>query len=70
MESDKFLTFSRLDSGLALVIVIIMGWLFNLMASNSRDVGDRQSKASVRSAVNETRIEDVERRVDNLENSK
>jgi len=66
-ENTRFLTFSRLVSGLAIIIMVIMGWLFNLIASSSKDISDRQAIASVRSAVNETKIDDVERRVNYIE---
>jgi len=56
-NEGNFVTVGKLVSGLAFSLVLLMGWLFNLITNSTKTMQERQSIASVRSAVNETRIE-------------
>ena len=57
LNTETFLTFSRLVSGLALALVIIMGWLFNIIVTGSSDLRNDQEISKVRSAVNQSEID-------------
>jgi len=61
VNKDTYLTFSRLVSGLALALVIIMGWLFNIFVTSSSDLREDQEISKVRSAVNQVEIDCINR---------
>ena len=66
-KEGQYVSISLLVSGLSLALVLIVGWLFNVIAENSKVVNERQSIAHVRSAVNETQIGSIKRRLSDLE---
>jgi len=61
VNNDTYLTFSRLVSGLALALVVIMGWLFNIFVASSSDLREDQEISKVRSAVNQAEIDCINR---------
>ena len=66
-KDGRYVPIGLLVSGLSIVLIIIVSWLFGVMADNSKTLSERQSVAHVRSAVNETKIVGIERRVGKLE---
>ena len=59
-DNNQYVTVGRLVSGLGLVILLIVGWLFSMMTSSTREMQENQSVASVRSAVNHTRLNSLD----------
>ena len=67
---EQFVSLSLLVSGMGVLLVGLVGWVFNVIADNTQLMEEKQSKASVVTAVNSTRISSMERRVDKLESKK
>jgi len=66
-KDGQYVPIGLLVSGLSIVLIIIVSWLFSIIAENGKTMAERQAIASVRSAVNETKIMGMERRVGKLE---
>jgi len=67
---EQFVSLSLFVSGMGVLLVGLVGWVFNVIADNTQLMEEKQSKASVVTAVNSTRISSMERRVDKLESKK
>ena len=66
MQEDIYLTTSRVVTALAAIVLIIAGWLFNVMESSQQSMRDRQARYGERIAVAETHIKQVNNRVDQI----
>jgi len=55
-----YITTNRVVTALAAVVIIVAGWVFNLLAGAQTEIRNRQARYGERIAVLETRLEHEE----------
>ena len=64
--TGKFVSLSVLVSGLGVTLMVVVGWLFTTGEYASNEIRGDQAIASVRSAINQTRLNDIDARLNKV----
>ena len=66
-HSGKFISFGTVVAGLSAILLVVFGWLFNLLVNSISTIGDRQIEATKQVVTNEIMIDTNTRRLTKLE---